>query len=295
MDLSTNPTYVHGFRDEVNLRDLGGERNRDGLLMKRQRIFRSGALGNLNEQELIQLRRLQLRYVLDLRSASEAGKTPDPIVPGAQQVRICGATDRDGHELDLSPAGIVRLMLRPRARARITESDLTRVPLDIPQPSRPGGAIVARVTEIYASMAFDNAAYRELFHQLEAGNVPLLFHCSAGKDRTGVAAMLILLALGFDSDAVVDRYVLTNQYRSASLSRLIDGHSRIMSRIPKLRLAALASSGVVREFGEGALEAILHEYGTYEAYFEQEYGLDEARIAELREKYLEPPAKEGRE
>lgn len=272
MDLSHMPTYVPGFRDENNLRDLGGMPAMDSRVMTRGLVFRSGALGNLNKVELNNLRNLHLRYVLDLRTAVEARRNPDPNIPGVRQVRVCGATDAAGHEINMSPLGFIRLAMHPRRR----DPDK--------QPNR-----VASVAGLYASVAFDNPAYRELFKQLEAGNVPLLFHCSQGKDRTGIAAMLVLAALGYDEDVIVDRYVLTNEYRRESLSHAIDGHRVIMSRLPILRLIVQFAEGVIREFGERVFEEIHQQYGTLEAYFQAEFGLDAERLAALRDFYLHEP------
>ena len=59
-----------------------------------------------------------------------------------------------------------------------------------------------------------------MFEDIIAGNVPILFHCSAGKDRTGIAAILILLALGVDEETAIYDYMLTNEYRKDMLTAL---------------------------------------------------------------------------
>lgn len=272
MDLSQMPTYVPGFRDSNNLRDLGGMSTPDGRVMTRGLVYRSGALGNLNAVELRNLRNLHLRYVLDLRTRAEARNNPDPNLPGVRQVRICGAMDATGQEINMTPYGFMRLATHPRRR----DPDSQR-------------GVVTRIAALYSSLAFDNPAYRELFSQLEAGNVPLLFHCSHGKDRTGIAAMLVLAALGYKEDDIIDRYVLTNAYLDDEISQAIDGHRRIMSAVPKLRLAAQFAQGVISEFGERVFDEIHQEYGSLDAYFEAEFGLDAGRLAALRDRYLQEP------
>lgn len=272
MKLSQNPNYVPGFRDIVNLRDLGGRPRPDGRRMRRGLVYRSGALYLMNDDELQRLRGLGLRYVLDLRSRKEVRKHPDPQLPGVTQQHISAAKDPDGGELSLTAFGLARVLLRAR-RSREYQ----------------GASLMDTMATLYArSMAFDNPAYRELFRRLDAGNVPLLFHCSQGKDRTGVAAILVMLALGYDEESVVDGYVLSNEYRAEKLTALIDGHRKIMSRIPALRFLAQAAEGVIREFGEMTIDVMKQRYGSMDAYFQTEYGLDAAARQRLCERYLEP-------
>ena len=91
---------------------------------------------------------------------------------GARLVRICGLCHPDGSEISFSPGDIEKLLKGKKDE----EHNLADA--------------------MYEQMLFRNKAYKELFRALEAGETPILFHCSGGKDRTGVAAMLILLALG---------------------------------------------------------------------------------------------------
>lgn len=271
MDISQGPNYVPKFRNIVNLRDLGGQPTPDGRVMRRGLVYRSGALCQLNASEMDELQKLGLRYVLDLRTAKEVRRHPDPALPGVTQVHISAAKNPlNGHELVLSAFGLLTVLLSARWR----------------QPYRSMSLLDTMGTLYGSAMAFDNPAYRDLFRQLEKGNVPLLFHCTQGKDRTGVAAMLVKLALGYDEETVVDNYVLSNQYRAEKLSALIDGHSRLMSHFPKLRFIAQAGEGVIREFGEATLAVIKQRYGTYDAYFEQEYGLTDERREALQNQYL---------
>ena len=114
-----------------------------------------------------------LRLILDLRSEHRSRRRPRTMcrtVPG--WCSICGLCLEDGKEVDFSPEDRFTL--------------LKGMPDE--------GNRMARA--MYERMLHGNKAYKELFRALEAGETPVLFHCSGGKDRTGVAAMLILLALG---------------------------------------------------------------------------------------------------
>ncbi len=96
---------------------------------------------------------------------------------GARLVQICGLRDATGQEIDFSPNDIQRLGKNAPAGTNLTQL-------------------------IYRQMLTGNKAFKELFRALEAGETPILFHCTAGKDRTGVAAMLILLALGASDETI---------------------------------------------------------------------------------------------
>ena len=98
--------------------------------------------------------------------------------------------------------------------------------------AREGENILYRM---YRQMLFGNKAFKELFRALEAGETPILFHCSAGKDRTGVAAMLILLALGASDETICADFVQTNVCRKAEIDALLAGHAEEIAADPSKR------------------------------------------------------------
>ena len=86
---------------------------------------------------------------------------------------------------------------------------------------------------MYEQMLFRNKAYKELFRALEAGETPILFHCSGGKDRTGVAAMLILLALGASDETICQDFVRTNVCRRPELEKIWAAHAEEIEAHPE--------------------------------------------------------------
>ncbi|MBQ9058539.1 MAG: tyrosine-protein phosphatase [Atopobiaceae bacterium] len=271
MELHKLTGYVAGFHDGLNLRELGGYPSSDGRVVKKGVIYRSGALGEASADELKRIEALKLRLIVDLRSAKESDKLPDPYIAKSLRVRMSGALDADGKEVNMAPTAMVNYFRNPR-----------RVDDD------PEESFASTLAETYASLAFHNLAYRMVFRQLEHENVPLLFHCTAGKDRTGALAMLILLALGVDEDTAVADYMLTNRYRHQAISESQRKNKQIVRLLPRLKEVLPASQGVVESFGRRVLEEILQEYGSYDHYFEKEYGLNEKRRAALQERYLVP-------
>ena len=212
------------------------------------------------------LESLHLREILDLRSAGEAARQPDAAVSGAHYQRICGMRYADGSEMDFSPAGIQRIAAEKAA-----------------YEAKAGHPVhdFYWFTDLYKQMPFGNPAYHELFRLLEEHRVPLLFHCTCGKDRTGIAAMLVLLALGVSREDAIADYMLTNVYRKAIIDKFMQDKPADQYDL------LLPVEGVSESMGAGSIDVLLEKYPSYEAYFEAEYGLTTARLAALRDFYLE--------
>lgn len=255
------------FEGANNFRELGGYRAADGRRVRRGLLYRGGNLDKLQSPaDRAKLHSLGLRVVLDLRAAGEAARHPDPAVPGAENIRVCGMCHADGAEMDFSPSGIRRL---EEEKARYVAAAGREV------------HDFEWFSHLYAQMPFGNRAYHLLFELLEQGRVPLLFHCSCGKDRTGIGAMLILLALGVDRPTVLRDYMLTNTYRRA----ILEAH---LATLPyEMRALAIPVEGVSYQMAAGTLDAIEARFARYEDYFAAEFGLDAPRLAALRDRYLE--------
>ena len=257
------------FRKAMNMRELGGYRARDGRTVKHGIFFRCAAPGDMTPEELGELSKLNLRYVLDLRSKEEAEKVPEPVIPGAFQERISGAYDANDNEIDMEPKSIYRMLFNPRRKDPDPEEN-----------------IISAIAEIYTSLAFDSHAYRRLMTQLEDDQVPVLFHCTAGKDRTGIAAMIILMALGVPEETIVADFALTNEYRQGVIDAKLAKHP-LARRFKIVRFAVHAVEGVHESFGARVIDEICQEYGTIDVYLEKEFGLAGERLAAFRDKYLE--------
>ena len=115
----------------------------------------------------------------------------------------------------------------------------------------------------------------------------MLFHCSGGKDRTGVAAMLILLALGASDETICADFVQSNTCRKEEIDALWAEHAQEIAARPEQKYFYLGISGVHPDDGPFVLQTIREQYGTTDAYLEAEYGLTPARLMRLRRMYLE--------
>ena len=251
------------FAGGTNFRELGGYEADEGKHVKWGQIWRGIPTCKLTgEADRAKLDALGLRLILDLRSTEEARREPDYVPDGARLVQICGLCAEDGHEIAFAPGDIDRLMA-----------------------SAPEGYDVPRV--MYRRMLTGNKAFKELFRALEAGETPILFHCSAGKDRTGVAAMLILLALGASDETICADYAQTNVCRRAEIEAVMQEHADEIAADPSCRNHYYRMAGVEPELAPFVLDTIRSQFGSAENYLEKEYGLTPARLMRLRRMYLE--------
>jgi protein-tyrosine phosphatase len=138
-------------------------------------------------------------------------------------------------------------------------------------------------TYLYTGMPFGNPGFQKLFELLEGGRTPLLFHCTAGKDRTGIGAILVLLALGVSREQALEDYMMTNQCIQRDVERLLAENAEDPAAQEDILRRMLVRLNNASE----TLDAIEKRYESYDQYFEAEFGLDKKRIDRLRAMYLE--------
>jgi protein-tyrosine phosphatase len=242
-----------------NFRDLGGYHTRDGQNVRRGVLFRSDGLDGLSAADVAVVAGLGLRTVCDLRGELEAAARPDVVIDGAELIAVpMGEATADHGDLIALVAG--------GEMAEVTDADMA---------------------DIYRSILgrFAIPVGRLVSLAADPGRRPLVFHCAAGKDRTGVAAALLLGAVGVPVDSVLDDYELTNRYRSAW-------------RIAQLR-PELAARGIdidlMRPYFSAprpALAAALawldDEYGSIEGYLLGPAEVTPGALEQLRSGLLEP-------
>ena len=254
------------FAGGNNFRELGGYEADEGKHVKWGQIWRGIPTSQLTgDADRKLLDSLGLRLILDLRSTEEAQKAPDYVPDGARLVQICALCAEDGHEIAFSPDDVAALM-----KGRKKNAD---------------GSFFMQA--MYERMLFGNKAFKELFRALEAGETPILFHCSAGKDRTGAAAMLILLALGASDETICADYLQTNVCRKAEIEARLAAHADEIARDPRREDFHRSAAGVSPEAAPFVLRTIREKCGSAENYLEAEYGLTPARLMRLRRMYLE--------
>lgn len=236
--------------------------------MRHSCIYRSAALKTIHSPEDVALfNSLGIRTIIDFRSSAEREHLPDPAFERAEYIPAGAILTDDGKEVDLHPGTL------PGPEKMI-------------QGIREGGS-QDFMAEIYRRLPLNNPAYRVMFQVLLEGRTPLLFHCSAGKDRTGIGAALILLALGASRETVIEDYMYTNDCRPRALARYLKANEDYLREHPEDMALLQMVEGVTERGIRGALASIDNAYPSLDEFFEKEYGLDAVKIEKLRSMYLE--------
>ncbi len=233
--------------DVANLRDLGGLHTADGRQLAGRRLYRSSHLARLG---LRQAEALGLRTVVDLRGVQERAALP-PANLGSQVRQL---------HLAIEPSAVARLKALRDTGLATDESTVVEI-----------------MHGVYRRLVRERApVYAALLRELQQpAAYPLLFHCTAGKDRTGVAAALVLLALDVPAADIEQDYLLSNlHWRPGDM--------------PGGTLSAgwVALARVRADYLHTALQAMHEGWGSPQAYLERALGLDGTARAALRQQLL---------
>ena len=250
------------FRDHINFRDLGGYKSQDGRHVKPGLLYRSGGLYLFNDEETKHFLSLGIKYIMDFRTKEESDARPDPVFPGIEMIRHSGITTKGGDEIDFSPTGM----------SQMGEAGIDQL---------------SKLYGYYCNIPFDNDAFKKLMALIVAKEVPIVFHCFTGKDRTGVFAIILLLALGVDEETVLRDFILSNYYHRDSLVNALDENAYKFDDHPEVKELITMWFGVSENVGRSVINEINSRYGSKEEYFLREYGLSEDALWELRDYYLE--------
>ncbi|EHQ25604.1 tyrosine-protein phosphatase [Mucilaginibacter paludis] len=239
----------------VNFRDLGGYTTQDGHHVKWGKIYRSADLSKLTDADLAELKNRKITYDVDLRGTQESKAAPDRLNPNTDYI--------------LCPAG---------------SENLGEWMKNIGTLKGNGGDSL--MTVFYANSQYFKDRYKPFFDKLLAvpNQESLVFHCSAGKDRTGIGAALLLYSLGVPYDVIVNDYLASDYYRKAESARSVAGMVQLMHIDPEVAKSML---GVKKEYIDASFSAIKTQYGSVDNFLKNEIGLDAAKTKMLKNKFLE--------
>ncbi|WP_158305698.1 MULTISPECIES: tyrosine-protein phosphatase [unclassified Nocardioides] len=237
------PTELLRLASADNFRDVAGTGlglpTRDGGRVRRGVFYRSNEL-QLTHEDARSLAGLGIRAIHDLRSSPEIEAHPDVDVPGATW----------------------------------RHAEVTGVPMETVATLHDVEAAHRVMHEVYVAFvrsAAARASYAGLLTELATGAVPQLFHCTAGKDRTGWAAALLLEIAGVDRDAILADYLVTNEVSSATREKYL---ALVAEHLGPELVAVYEPTMVVEEsYLRAGYAAAEEDYGSVDGYLRSGLGL----------------------
>ena len=249
-----------------NTRDLGGMRTKDGRTIKPGRLIRSSRLSGLGDLEWVSK---NVGLVVDLRSSREIEEEPDPVIPGTEYLHL--------PIFELQAEGVTRDKKSERGFMVVTDPD----------------AAMERMASVYLrfiTTEFCLSQYRRLIRLLfEPRDKAVLWHCTAGKDRTGMAALFIQEILGVCRDDIMADYMITNEYLKDEVAgHLKERALRQGSKLDEASKNAMLCLLESREEYPRRLYAKADElYGSFDSFIRDGLGISASEREEFRNMYLE--------
>ena len=246
-----------------NFRDMGGLACQDGKVIRSGKLIRSASLFELSDEGKAMLDGLHIDTVLDLRSNEEVANKPDYVPKGSTYTHL---PVFDNKEFDLV---VVSKEQTDRVLALKGEG--------IEEMRR-------QKYMVYASMPFAKKTWSHLFECMDKGET-ILFHCSEGKDRTGMAAAIIEYCLGRTLPQIEEQYLLSNKY--------VKWHNRktqflllMLRKEKRLRKVIQFCETVDMHQFNAAYTAAVKNYDSFDDFLLKEYNITEERKAAWRALYL---------
>ena len=247
----------------VNFRDLGGITGADGRKVRHRRLLRTAELQKASSADLNSLvKNYDLKCIVDLRSAEEIKFAPDPQPKGVDYVN-----------LDITRA------IEERAPSLFTFESLNSE-----------RKVLRYMKKLYTDIircSHAQACYADFIKLLLQRNEgATLFHCFAGKDRTGLAAAIILEILGVSKESIFEDYLKTNIQRARQNQEMMNEEKKKGKSVKEIKVLYLAMS-VHSDYLQKAYAVAEKKYGSFLNYIQSTMNVSDDDVLALRKNYLE--------
>lgn len=250
-----------------NFRDLGGYETADGRHVKWGRVFRSGTMGFLTSGDYDYLSSIGIKTICDYRTQEERAVEPTLWQAGGTTYKVFDEKP-DGTNSD----GFEKLFSSPDVNPAMVKGVMTG---------------------FYHRIAYDHAhKYKDMFQELVAGKTPLAFNCSAGKDRAGTSAALLLTALGVPEETVVKDYALSEklvdyakEYEKKSKDDDDENPYAFLRALPADLVAPLMRSDP--DYIRATFKTLTENHGSVLNFIQSELDVSDDDLAKIRADLLE--------
>lgn len=249
--LSDSSTRLVHLQGALNFRDIGGYATTDGHKIATGKVYRSADISKLTDADLAELDRRHIRTVIDFRGRKESAAAPDRLPAGA--------------DYTLAPAGSDSLPDTKKLAAQLGSDSF--------------------LLNFYTRTEHFGPRYRPLFQKLLAQEdaAATLYHCTGGRDRTGMATALLLHLLGVPHETIEADFVASNVYLKPMENRMFQGVAAASGKTPEQIREAFR---LRPELLHAMFSAIERQYGSLDAFYSKELGIGEAEKATLRKKFV---------
>ena len=250
------------FQKTANFRDLGGIETQDGRFVQWGKFYRSDAMASFTSEELERYAALNVAKVFDMRSTNEVQQAPNMLPTGVQNIHMPVFDEMQSSMF----AGIEEKM----KNGTLTEKDAAEL-------------LMVGNKQFASEYA---AKFKGILQQMLATEEPVVFHCSAGKDRTGFMSAMILSALNVDRETIYDEYEMTNFYTKDKIKGMMEQAEKGKSMFPGMDTKALAKLMTVdREFLKAAFDIIDSQFGGIDQYLKNQMGISDQDRKKLIDTY----------
>lgn len=262
------PSVYLPFKTIQNCRDLGGMKTTSGAVIKPSCLIRSADLSQADQVDLLTLHYMGIEEVIDLRTSTEILFDPDRHIPDSSHYH---ASVYNIPDIELDMGGVFE-----------TAYDLTEKPMMLGE----------KVYEICVTDPASIQAWKKFFEILLGAPKGVLFHCTQGKDRTGIAAALLETALGVNQETILADYLQTNLYTKMQAQHDKNLVEKIFGNQDKMLQEDIeAYMFAHKRWFEATNRAIEKGWGSWMNYLQEAIGLSAQDILTLRFKFLEFPKK----
>ncbi|MBR4078889.1 MAG: tyrosine-protein phosphatase [Christensenellaceae bacterium] len=256
-----------------NTRDLGGIPAANGRLIKKHRLIRSGVLSHITPTDVSVLQQCRLKRVIDFRVSAELRQRPDVQIDGVEYISL--------------PLVSEQIMGVTREKNVIEQM--------IKMARIPGFCAEKHMQNIYSDFVrgeFSPAQLRKFFSLLlNECDGAVLWHCTAGKDRVGVATALLLTILGADEDTIFADYMRTNDFVAADVSDAVQAVAlRLNGEFSAVYITDMVTTlyTVQKSHLRSVFDTMKHISGNVETYLREVLGITPDIRDQFRKLYLEP-------
>ena len=225
--------------------------------LKRKMLFRGESLFNLSDEDKDFLINSGIKVIVDLRMSQERKEEPDVSIPGCSYIHI----------------------------PLITEKDMVGDPNKQPKEKVFGGYSFPDMSEMYRLFVNSKRkeAWTKIFTVLLESDSGIMFHCTSGKDRTGVASAIILSLLGIDKETIYKDYLLTNEH--SVIPKPLIAFAESLDKESKEDFYKYINAN--RNYLDAMFDEINNQFGSLNDFYKECCSLDKSKIQLLKNKYLD--------